>query len=66
MLIPTPDRDFRPAARYTELSSARQRQIIQLNPAEYLKIRFEQLPYAENADQPKQLLSPNLKDITLN
>lgn len=37
-----------------------------LNPTEYLKTVFEQLPYAENDDQLKQLLPPNLKDTTLN
>ncbi|MBT4484630.1 MAG: transposase [Candidatus Latescibacteria bacterium] len=38
----------------------------QLNPNEYLKILFEQLPYAENDDQLTQLLPHNIKDTTLN
>jgi len=38
----------------------------QLNPTEYLKTLFEQLPYAENDDQLKQLLPQNCKDITPN
>jgi transposase len=38
----------------------------QLNPSEYLKLLFEQLPYAENDDQLTQLLPHNIKDTTLN
>ena len=37
-----------------------------LNPAEYLKMLFGQLPYAENEDQLKQLLPQNCEDITPN
>lgn len=37
-----------------------------LNPGEYLKTLFEQLPYAENEDQLKQLLPQYCKDITPN
>lgn len=38
----------------------------QLNPTEYLKMLFEQLPHAENEEQLKQLLPQNCKDITPN